>query len=154
YLPENMRVAITRKHLGPWGPWWLADRFTGKVPIVPFSRVIGAKPHGDRLQLRVQDTNTRDVREMIVDHLVAGTGYQPDVDRISFIDRALAVQIARIDRGPRVSSNFESSVAGLYFVGPVTALSFGPLLRFVAGAKHSSRTVARHLARDRSEYSA
>jgi len=40
-------------------------------------------------------------------------------------------------------------VPGLYFVGPATMLSFGPLLRFVAGAEHSSRAVARHVASQR-----
>ena len=42
--------------------------------------------------------------------------------------------------------NFESSVPGAYFVGPVTAFCFGPLYRFVCGAAYAAPAVARHLA--------
>ena len=36
-----------------------------------------------------------------------------------------------LESAPRLSSHFESSLPGLYFVGPVSAFSFGPLERFV-----------------------
>jgi hypothetical protein len=52
----------------------------------------------------------------------------------------------RILRGPALSINFESSVDGLYFMGPVAALSFGPIFRFVCGAEYAAPAVARHLA--------
>jgi hypothetical protein len=42
--------------------------------------------------------------------------------------------------------SFESSVKGLYFVGPMSAMSFGPLFRFVAGADFTVRILARQLA--------
>jgi hypothetical protein len=48
-----------------------------------------------------------------------------------------------------LSMNFESSVPGAYFVGPVAALSFGPLFRFVCGAEFAAPALARHLARRR-----
>ena len=38
-------------------------------------------------------------------------------------------------------------MSGLYFVGPVSALSFGPLFRFVAGADYTTSVVVRHLSR-------
>jgi FAD-dependent urate hydroxylase len=87
------------------------------------------------------------VREIVVDHVVAGTGYEPDLDTITFLDRELLGRIARIERAPRLSMNFESSVPGLYFVGAASAFSFGPIVRFVAGAGFTAPTVARHLAR-------
>ena len=33
----------------------------------------------------------------------------------------------------------KSTVSGLYFVGPASALSFGPLFRFVVGAEYTSQ---------------
>jgi hypothetical protein len=42
--------------------------------------------------------------------------------------------------------NFESSVKNAYFLGPVAAMSFGPLFRFVAGADYAAPALARHLA--------
>jgi hypothetical protein len=38
-----------------------------------------------------------------------------------------------------LSSNFESSVPGLYFTGLVAANSFGPVMRFAFGAGFAAR---------------
>jgi hypothetical protein len=46
-----------------------------------------------------------------------------------------------------LSTQYESSVPGLFFVGPASAASMGPAGRFVFGAAHTSRTVARALTR-------
>jgi hypothetical protein len=148
YMPDSFRVRLTRKHLGPWGPWWLADRFQGKVPVFAHTKVIGAKPKGGRLELRLVDTRTGSQSERVVDHVIAGTGYEPDLYSLPFMDRGLCARIELIERGPRVFSNFETSIAGLHFMGPATAMSFGPLMRFVAGAKYASETIAAHLERD------
>jgi hypothetical protein len=42
--------------------------------------------------------------------------------------------------------NFQSSVPGAYFLGPIAAFSFGPLFRFVCGAEYAAPALARHLA--------
>ena len=47
---------------------------------------------------------------------------------------------------PILSSHFLSSVAGLYFVGPIAANSFGPLMRSAVGAKYTARRLSQHLA--------
>jgi hypothetical protein len=57
-----------------------------------------------------------------------------------------------------LTSNFESTVPSLYFVGVTAANTFGPLLRFAYGAgfaaprlsKHLARTVSHNLARRQS----
>jgi hypothetical protein len=53
---------------------------------------------------------------------------------------------------PILSSNFESSIPGLYFVGIAAANSFGPVMRFAFGAgfsaKRLTQTVLRSLARN------
>ena len=46
---------------------------------------------------------------------------------------------------PILSRNFEASVPGLYFVGPASANSFGPLARFACGAGFTAKRLARHL---------
>jgi len=38
---------------------------------------------------------------------------------------------------------------GLYFIGPSSAFSFGPMFRFVAGAAYAVPVAARHLAWNR-----
>jgi hypothetical protein len=102
---------------------------------------------GDKVRLTlVQDGETHDV---VTEFVVVGTGYDVDVDRIGFLERRLAGRIRRLGRAPALSRFFESSVSGLYFVGPSSAASFGPLFRFVAGSRYAAAHVARHLARPR-----
>jgi cation diffusion facilitator CzcD-associated flavoprotein CzcO len=148
YVPEARRVRFTRGYLGPAGPWWLRDRFFGKVDFRLRAEVTRAEARGDKALLTVRENGAPE-RQIEVDHVLSGTGFEPDVDRLFFIDPALRARIRRTERAPALSSAFESSVEGLYFVGMVACFSFGPLFRFVAGARYASPTVARDIARRR-----
>jgi cation diffusion facilitator CzcD-associated flavoprotein CzcO len=145
HVPVKQRVRFTRNYLGPSGPWWLFDRFEGKVPVRLRTRLTGAEAHGGRLRLEV-DAEGSGRETLIVDHAIAGTGFVVDVDRIPFLDAALRDRIRRVETSPDLSSYFETSVAGLFFVGATAAYSFGPLLRFVAGARVAAPRVARRIA--------
>jgi len=149
YLPDASRVRLTRTHLGPWGSWWLAKRFEGKVPVIARTEVVRAVARDSRLALLLRDRDRGSEREISVDHIVAGTGYEPDLARIPFLNGDLARRVTRIERAPRLSANFETSVPGLYFVGAAAAFSFGPLSRFVCGARYTASVVSRDLERDR-----
>jgi hypothetical protein len=46
-----------------------------------------------------------------------------------------------------LSSSFESSVPGLYFVGLAANNTFGPLMRFAYGAGFTAERVSKALAR-------
>ena len=83
---------------------------------------------------------------MTVDHVIAGTGYDIDVDRFSVLASELRSSIQRLGRAPRVNATFETSVPGLHVIGPASAMSFGPLFRFVAGCDYASRVVSAQLA--------
>jgi hypothetical protein len=85
-------------------------------------------------------------RTVEVDHVIAGTGFEVDVDRIDYIEKTLRSRIRRVSAAPDLSLDFESSVRGLYFLGPAAAMSFGPAFRFVAGARWAAPALARHLA--------
>jgi cation diffusion facilitator CzcD-associated flavoprotein CzcO len=148
YVPEARRVRFTHGYLGAAGPWWLRDRFFGKVAVQLRSRVTGAVERGGKVCLDVVEDGKPGARAMEFDHVIAWTGFVVDVDRIPFLDAALRARIRRIERSPALSRVFESSVRGLYFVGPAAALSFGPLFRFVTGASYAAPTVARHAARE------
>lgn len=144
YFKREYRISKVRSHLGPLGAWWLRDRVEGKVPIHALHRLVEARPHGSRLRLRFDVAG--ESREVVVDRVIAGTGYEIDVDRLPFIDPRLARRVDRIERAPELSRHFETSVRGLYFAGPATAFSFGPLFRFVAGGRYAAPALARHLA--------
>lgn len=144
-LPPMRRVRLVRRHGGPLGAWWLRPRVEGIVPVEKNCTVLGGQPRRDGLAIQVNQAGVGR-REIIVDHLIAGTGFAVDVDRLAFIDRALAAEVYRIERAPILSPYFESSARGLYFVGPSSTMSFGPLFRFVTGGAFAVPRLAQHLA--------
>jgi hypothetical protein len=80
-----------------------------------------------------------------VDHVVAATGYRPDLGRLDFLDPALRARVRTVADTPVLSRGFESSVPGLRFVGLTAANAFGPLLRFACGAEFTSRRLVTYL---------
>jgi hypothetical protein len=147
FLPAQKRISFTRTRLGPSAAWWLRERVEGKVAVDSMTSVVHAAVNADaRICLRVRTQGVGEY-EVLADHVIAGTGYEVDVDRIPFISQDLARGIRRWDRAPKLSRHFESSVPGLYFMGPIAAFSFGPLVRFVAGSYFAVAVVAQHLAR-------
>jgi len=81
--------------------------------------------------------------ELKTDHVVAATGFRVDIDRLEYLDPALAQSIAReVDGIPALNSQFETSVPGLFIVGLASAPVFGPIMRFMYGAKHVAPVLA------------
>jgi pyruvate/2-oxoglutarate dehydrogenase complex dihydrolipoamide dehydrogenase (E3) component len=143
FVPRSRRVPFVKKYLGAAAPWWITDRVQG-VPISLRTSVVAAEPRGSgvRLQLREGDRS----RVLDVDHVIAGTGFVSDLDRLVYLEDSLRARIRRLEQAPDVSMYFESSVRGLYFMGPIVTLSFGPVFRFVCGAKYAAPTIAQHIA--------
>ena len=104
-----------------------------------------ATERAGRVLLRVQD---RDGCEETLerDHLILATGYRPDVAKLPFLSADILANLKTSGKTPVLSANFESSVGGLHFVGYASVASFGPVMRFMAGAPHPARRLARHLA--------
>jgi pyridine nucleotide-disulfide oxidoreductase len=151
YFPRDRRVRLVRTYLGPAAGWWLRGRVEGRVQIETGTTVLAAEPSSSGVRLNLQAASGP--RELEVQHVVCGTGFEVDLERLPFLDKSLGGSLQRIERAPVLSRRFESSEAGLYFIGPSAAMSFGPLLRFVAGAAFAVPVVARHLARSRSRES-
>jgi thioredoxin reductase len=144
YFPDHLRL-LTAKTPGPSGGWFMQDR-VASVPRLVGHKLQEAKVSGSRVQLRLAaDDGTK--RDVLVDHVIAATGYRADVDRLPFLRAGILEQLQLIGKTPRLSAQFESTVPGLYFVGPIAATSFGPVMRFAAGAGFTSRTISSHLAR-------
>jgi pyruvate/2-oxoglutarate dehydrogenase complex dihydrolipoamide dehydrogenase (E3) component len=122
----------------------MADRFR-RLPALTAHRLIEATMDGDKVKLDLAaGDGTR--LAVVADHVIAATGYRPSIKRLAFIDAALGQAIATVEETPILSANFQSSVPGLYFVGPIAANSFGPLMRFAVGARFVARRLSRHLA--------
>ena len=147
YLPQRWRLLQTKMHAGPSGGWFIKDAVLGNVPTSVDSRVQRATIEGDRVVLKLAIEKNEDSPEVRVDHVIAATGYQVNIDRISFLDESLRSRIESVQKTPILNAHFESTVPGLYFVGPAAANSFGPAQRFAVGAYFAARRVARNLAR-------
>ena len=91
------------------------------------------------------DVSTGNGQTFETEHIIAATGYKVDLRRLAFLDETLRSEIKTFNGSPQLDATFESSAPGLYFVGIASAQSFGPLMRFVYGAKHAATILARHV---------
>jgi cation diffusion facilitator CzcD-associated flavoprotein CzcO len=144
--PAAWRTRFVRHHLPAEGAWWLRRRVEGQVPVHVATNVVEAHEAAGRVVLRLRNANCGRESQLTVDHVIAGTGYDINVDRLGFLDPDIRCSIDRLERAPRLNGVFESSLPGLHFAGPASAMSFGPLFRFVVGAEYTASVVAGHLA--------
>ena len=99
--------------------------------------------------MRLGLTGPAGATEILTDHVVAATGFDVALERIDCLEPTLRAQIAREGPYARLSANFETSVNGLFIVGLPAAPVFGPVQRFMFGAKHTAPAVTKALKRSR-----
>jgi FAD-dependent urate hydroxylase len=145
YFPAAQRHRFVAASYGPSGAWWLRDRVNGHIDMWLDTEIESAASVDDGgIRLRVRQGGTS--REVRTDHLIAATGFEVDVDRLAYLEPTLRVAIARESKGiPALSSNFESSIPGLFIVGIASSPVFGPIMRFMYGAKHAAPALVRRL---------
>jgi thioredoxin reductase len=130
---------------GPAPGWFARSKVDGHVTMHLGTTMNKVESNGDRVHLQFSQRDGT-AKDLHVDHVIAATGYQVKLDRLNFFHRDLQSQIKTANGAPILSTNFESSVPGLYLVGLASASSFGPLCRFAYGAKFTAPRIARHLA--------
>ena len=141
HLPEAARINRARTALGPAGASWLRPRVEGGVPILSGRAVRWAKGTTDGITLGLEGPDgSRE--ELSADHVIAATGYRPNVSRLTFLDEHLRAGVQTVASTPVAGKDYQSSVPGLYFMGPAVAPTFGPVMRFVYGADHAARAIA------------
>ncbi|MFI0482569.1 NAD(P)-binding domain-containing protein [Actinomadura sp. 9N215] len=147
YLPERTRQRIVRETLPPAGAWWLRDRLDRRVHVST-GRFLGKVAEQD--DGVAVTTTDRSGRRLVteVDHVIAATGFVPDVERLTLLSSDLRRRVATRFGAPVLSRDFESSAPGLYFAGLAAAATFGPVMRFVHGADFAARRIAHHIIRD------
>jgi hypothetical protein len=134
-----------RDHLGPAAGWFMKDRVLGRVPILLGHEPRSAELSSDGVVLKLVAADGTE-RRLATEHIIAATGFEIDLHRLSFLSADIVARLKMADRTPVLSSRFQSSLPGLYFVGPATANSFGPVMRFAFGAGFTARRIAQHLA--------
>jgi cation diffusion facilitator CzcD-associated flavoprotein CzcO len=150
YLPESVRIHFVRTTLGPSAGWFVKDKVMGRVPLVLGHSVERAEVENGKVRLHLRGLDGSK-REIVTEHVIAATGYRVNVERLAFLDSGIRSKLKCVNGTPVLSSNFESSVPGLYFVGIAAANSFGPVMRFAFGAgfaaKRITQAIVKSLAR-------
>lgn len=145
-MPQEFRFDKVRRVLGPAPCWFIKEQVVGKIPLNVDASITEAKVQNGRVSLQLTDSAGAK-KLLTTDHVIAATGYRVDLRRLAFMDSGLQSGVQSVQHTPVLSSNFESSVPGLYFVGASAANTFGPLLRFAFGAGFTARRLSRHLAK-------
>jgi hypothetical protein len=143
-MPLQFRLKVVQKHLGPAGGWFSREKLIGSVPVRVGTDITTAVVRDGRVHLACHQQELGE-NNVVVDHVIAATGFRVAMRRLSFLDAALRDSLRCVEDTPVLKSNFEASVPGLYFVGLASANSFGPLVRFAYGAGFTARQLGRSL---------
>jgi hypothetical protein len=124
----------------------MKDKIVGRVTVTNGCELQAASITDGRVHLELA-RRTGEATSVRADHLIAATGYRVDIRRLAYLDKSLLLRLAHASQAPVLSRHFESSVKGLFFIGPIAANSFGPLMRFAFGARFASRCLLPILSR-------
>jgi thioredoxin reductase len=144
-MSPQVRLKVMRTYLPPSGSWMVKDRVERR-PLLLGCTPRSVELRNGRLYLRVAGGDREDC-ELATDHIIAATGYKVDLGKLAFLSEALRSRLRSLEGFPVLSGDFQSSVAGLYFVGHASALQFGPAMRHVLGTRYTARRLAGHLAK-------
>lgn len=139
-MPARRREAFEQRCVRPAAAAWLKPRMRD-VRLLTGRRIVYAAATGATVTVRLDDAS-----ELVVDHVLQGTGFALDVRAHPALHPQLADAIAERDGYPILGAGFESSVPGLHFVGAMSAMSFGPVMRFVSGTWTTAPGLTRHIA--------
>jgi FAD-dependent urate hydroxylase len=138
-LPDPMKRRLVDWHVRNWGVIaWVKDRVLGKVNVHDRATVSRLAISDGGLNVTLSDGAT-----LRADHVLVATGYEVDIGRLPMIHPRIRRSIQTNGGSPVLSRSFETSVPGLYFVGPTAVRSFGPLFRFVLGCRATGPRLAR-----------
>ena len=136
-FPASWRSALHRRAIRPAGARWLRSRVVGRVRITDGTEIRGASLSRRGIRIDLDDRSAREV-----DHLLLGTGFQPNLDAISLLHPDIRRAIEQKNGYPLLNKWFESSFRNLHFVGGVAGYTFGPLCNFMVGANTAARQIA------------
>jgi hypothetical protein len=139
-LPPARRHQLDRRSIRPAGAAWLRGRVVDAVPVSLDREVVSVDSRPDGVAVAFGDGD-----QVVVDHVLLGTGYQVDLSRYGFLGADLLSRVRQVDGYPILGRGFESSVPGLHVVGAPAAWTYGPLMRFVAGTHFTAAELRRGL---------
>jgi thioredoxin reductase len=145
-LPEPIRRRAIQSHMHPAAGWFMREKIEGNIPCLFGREIVGAKPEAGRVHLTLRD-GSGNIESLDCDHVIAATGYKPDMRKLPFLASELCDRIAPRQATAPLTDKFETRVPDLFVIGPAAIDSFGPLMRFMYGAEFAAPHVAGHLER-------
>ncbi len=143
-LPSEDQAAIGRRL---WGEGrlkvepWLASRLArDRVRIHADTNIVAATVDDGSLRLVTDHGDT-----LVADRLILATGYRTDVRSIPFLGPSLLDRLAVEDGYPRLGSDFQTTVPGLFVTGALAGAEFGPLFGFTVTARPAAVALCRVL---------
>jgi hypothetical protein len=112
-MPQGIRFRAVKRHLGP-APGWFVREKAASIPTHLGVELRNADVRGEKVHLTL--TNGTSSSDLVVDHVIGGTGYRVALERLRFLDNELRKKIHTAEDTPVLNTYFESSVPGLYFV--------------------------------------
>ena len=103
--------------------------------------VIAAKELDGKVRLQIAGGGP----DVTADHAIAATGYRINLKRLAFLPEEVRSSLRTVGGSAAVGADYQSSVSGLYFIGPSVAPTMGPVMRFVFGSEHAATTVGQAL---------
>jgi cation diffusion facilitator CzcD-associated flavoprotein CzcO len=145
-LPQRFRHRVVRRHLGPIPGWFMKEKVEGRIPMHMSAQITGVRYEEGQVHVRYDQPDQPD-QEFVADHVIAATGYKPNMQALRFLDPEIVSEVRIEDSTPVLSPTFQTSVPGLHMIGLASANCFGPAQRFAVGAKFTSRYLSRYLER-------
>lgn len=142
HFPQERKDRYIRNNYQAAASDWLRDRVIGEVHLHEKQQITSMQEVDGKVELSLSNGET-----LRVDHVVLATGYEVNIHKLPMLHPSLKAEIKTDKDIPLLSSYFESSVPGLYFIGLTSLRSFGPLYRFVVGNKATAQRVAGAVAR-------
>ena len=130
--PNRRGWDVVRRMLGPAAGKGVRERVEGKVTLLVDRRIAGVNVRNHRLSIDLEgEGGTANIE---TDHLIAATGYRPDVSRLSFLSPSLMQRIS-LERGDARTGT------------PLPVVSAGPLFRRSGGSQPLRTCAALRLRR-------
>jgi hypothetical protein len=138
-LPEPMRQRLNERMLRPGGSPWLRQQLQGSVHFHEHATIIHVDEIGDSLRLI-----TADGCAFHADRVVIACGFRFDLARVTFLRETVKSQIKTSQKTgwPLLSNGLCSTAPGLHFAGYPAEGRFGPLVRFIEGARFAAERCA------------
>ena len=118
---------------------WLAARVhQPNIHIHEQTVIASAKEHRDDTYDIVLDDGSR----LNVHRIILATGYQPAMDRVTFLDRATILDpLTTVNGCPVLDPEFQTNLRGLYVTGLAATRDFGPFFGFTVGCPVAAKII-------------